>query len=124
METSIKKSKYFTLHHYKNNYTYYLLLFFYILISIGLVNLQLLYIHPNSILPLKFARASGILISFNMICIIMLVMRKTNTWLRGTIIGRMLFPFDDFIDIHKAVGVILLILSTGHTVAHAVNLCN
>ena len=118
----IRKSKYFNLLYYKNNCTYFLFLLVYICISIGLLVLQM-YIYKGVNIYLKIARGCGILIAFNMVFVIMLVMRRPNTWLRSTKIGRYCLPFDNFIEIHKAIGLLILLLSILHTIGHSLNLC-
>ena len=67
------------------------------------------------------ARIFGNSLNFNCSLILVLVLRKHFTWLRikG---GTSVLPLDDFIDIHKKVGVIILIMATIHTIAHLINL--
>jgi hypothetical protein len=118
----IRKSKYFSSLYYKNNCTYFLFLLVYFCLSMGLMVLQM-YRYKNVNIYLKVARGCGILIAFNMVFVIMLVMRRPNTWLRSTKIGRLCLPFDNFIEIHKAIGLLILVLSIIHTLGHSLNLC-
>ena len=118
----IRKSKYLSLHYYRNNCTFFIFLLVYFIISAGLIVLQM-YIYRNVNIFLKLARGCGILIAFNMVFVTMLVMRRPNTWLRSTKIGQYCLPFDNFIEIHKAIGFLILFLSIVHTIGHSFNLC-
>jgi DMSO reductase anchor subunit len=123
IKNKISKSKYFSILYYRNNLTLIIFLLIYLLISAGLVVIQV-YIYRDDNLEIKVARSCGILISFNMAFIILLVLRRPNTWLRSRKFARYCLPFDDFIQIHKAIGFIILFLSFVHTIAHSLNLCN
>ena len=57
------------------------------------------------------------MLNFNCALILLLMLRKYITWLR-TKGGSLLLPLDHHIDIHKLIGVIILIESILHTVAH------
>jgi Ca2+-binding EF-hand superfamily protein/predicted ferric reductase len=67
------------------------------------------------------ARVFGQLLNFNCALILVLVLRKHFTWFRikG---GASYLPVDDFIDIHKKIGVIIFIYSLIHTIFHLINL--
>ena len=67
------------------------------------------------------ARINGNALNFNCSLILVLVLRKHFTWLRikG---GASVLPLDDFIEIHKIVGIIIFIMGNIHTVAHFINL--
>ena len=66
------------------------------------------------------ARACGICIAFNSIAVIVVMLRKTMTWLRGTAIAPYL-PLDHYIDLHKIIAWVIVLLAGGHTIAHFVN---
>ncbi|CAF0736842.1 unnamed protein product [Brachionus calyciflorus] len=68
-----------------------------------------------------FARMCGNSLNFNCALILTLVLRKHFSWYRSK--GAAMFlPIDDFIEIHKIIGVVILIESLIHTVAHFINL--
>ena len=117
------KNKYTRFSFYRNNHAYFLTILFYVLIQVFFVLLQLLVLHPNVNVYVKFARAGGILLNFNSCLIILLVLRRTNTLLRNSIIGRHYPVLDEFLKFHKIIGFWILFLSIMHTVAHAINLC-
>ena len=118
------KNKYTRFSFYRNNHAYFLTILFYVLIQVFFVLLQLLVLHPKVNVFVKFARAGGILLNFNSCLIILLVLRRTNTLLRNSIIGRHYPVLDEFLKFHKIIGFWILFLSIMHTVAHAINLCN
>jgi hypothetical protein len=118
----VRHSKYTKLNYYKNNLSFFLTIFVYLLIQVMLVLIQM-HIYWNVNLPLKFARAGGILLNFNSGLIIVLVLRRLVTWVRNSFIGRNYLPVDDFIRFHKFLGIIILLLSIEHTLGHCVNLC-
>ncbi len=67
------------------------------------------------------ARIFGNALNFNCSLILILVLRKHFTWLR--IKGTSSFlPLDDFIDIHKKVGIIIFVMGIIHTIAHLIHL--
>ena len=68
----------------------------------------------------SIARGCGICIAFNSIAVIMLMLRKTMTWLRGTTVGPYL-PLDHHIDLHKIIAWLIVLFSAGHATAHLVN---
>lgn len=67
------------------------------------------------------ARIFGNLLNFNCALILVLVLRKHFTWIREKG-GCSVLPIDDFIEIHKIIGIIILIQTMIHTVAHVFNL--
>lgn len=67
------------------------------------------------------ARFFGASLNFNCSLILVLVLRKHFTWVRiGG--GNKVLPLDDFIEIHRRVGYIILVEGLIHTVAHFINL--
>jgi hypothetical protein len=70
--------------------------------------------------PVSIARGCGICISFNSVVVIILMLRKTMTWLRGTTVGPYL-PLDNHIDLHKIVAWLIVLFSVGHATAHLIN---
>lgn len=72
------------------------------------------------------ARMCGNNLNFNCSLILFLVCRKHATWMRSKG-ANSIVPIDDFIEIHKKIGIVILTQSVIHTVAHLVNLfivCN
>ena len=67
------------------------------------------------------ARIFGNSLNFNCSFILVLVLRKHLTWLRSTSAANLL-PIDDSIEIHKIIGIIILVESLIHTIAHFINL--
>ena len=65
------------------------------------------------------AHIFGNALNFNCSLILLLVLRKHSTWLRTK---NACLPIDEFIDIHKILGWIILVESLLHTAAHIVNL--
>ena len=108
---------------FRNNFSFVVAIFIYWLVQIWLVVFQYInYIDETSKL-IKLARCCGILLNFNSSLIILLVLRKLTTLLRNNYSTRLLLPLDDFIDYHKSIGIILMLLSLIHTLAHCLNLC-
>jgi len=66
------------------------------------------------------ARFCGLPLNFNCILILILMLRKTLTFLRATYISQFL-PLDHNILFHKNVGVVIGVLSGIHTGAHIGN---
>jgi hypothetical protein len=116
-------SKYLNTEFYRNNLAYFLFIVIYLILQILLVVIQLIFYAKNNDAVLV-ARACGILISFNMGFVLILISRRLTTWLRCTKFGQKCLPLDEFIEFHKIIGVFILILSIGHTLAHCINLCN
>ena len=63
------------------------------------------------------ARTHGMCLNFNSVFILVLMLKSSLTWLRSTWIGKYL-PIDQHIKYHKAVAVIIFILSILHTIGH------
>ncbi|CAF1293744.1 unnamed protein product [Adineta ricciae] len=63
------------------------------------------------------ARINGGLLNFNCALVLLLMLRKHITWLR-TKGGGIILPLDHHIDIHKIIGIIILVESILHTAAH------
>jgi hypothetical protein len=115
--------KYSNASFYMNNLNFIVFMTAYFLIQVGLVGYQINY-YINSGVWMIMARSFGILLSFNMVLMILLVARKTLTFLRNTRIGQMCLPFDQFTSLHKYIGFFILFLSVLHTFAHGFDLCN
>ena len=69
------------------------------------------------------ARVMGNSLNFNCAFILVLVLRKHFTWIREKG-GCAFLPIDDFIEIHKIVGIVILIETLIHTFVHLINLYN
>ena len=67
------------------------------------------------------ARVFGAALNFNCALMLVLVLRKHFTWMR-TKGGHAILPIDDFIEIHKFIGCVILVESLIHTGAHLINL--
>ncbi|CAF1117807.1 unnamed protein product [Rotaria sp. Silwood1] len=63
------------------------------------------------------ARLNGGMLNFNCALMLVLMLRKHITWIR-TKGGSVLLPLDHHIDIHKTIGIIILIETILHTAAH------
>ena len=118
----IKKSKFTRCSFYKNNISFFLAIFIFLIIQVVLVIVQM-NVYAKASVYIKLARANGILLDFNSSLIIFLVLRRMITWIRDSKIGRAILPLDDFIMFHKIIGVIILLASIFHTIAHCMNLC-
>lgn len=117
-----KKSKFCRISYYQDNLFFFLTVILYLLIQIGLALLQFfLYIESNW--AIRIARVSAILIYFNTDLVILLALRRFNTWIRNSIIGRYYLPIDKTIKYHKFCGFIILVLIMVHMIAHCINLC-
>ena len=118
----LKSSKYLNGAFYRNNLAYFSFILFYLILQVILIIIQTIYyIRSND--AILAARACGVLISFNMAFVLILISRRLITWLRSTKFGQKCLPLDEFIQFHKIIGVFLLILSIGHSVGHIINLC-
>jgi amino acid transporter len=117
-----KKRKFMRASFYRNNLPFFFTIFSYILIQIGLVILQL-YFYSNVVDSVKVARVGGILLNFNSCLIILLVLRRSTTWLRSSEFGRKFLAIDEFLNFHKFIGFFLVFLSIIHTFGHCIHLC-
>jgi predicted ferric reductase len=63
------------------------------------------------------ARTHGMCLNFNSVFILVLMLKSSLTWLRSSWVGKYL-PVDQHIKYHKAVAVIIFILSILHTIGH------
>ncbi|CAF1166761.1 unnamed protein product [Adineta ricciae] len=63
------------------------------------------------------ARLNGGMLNFNCALMLVLMLRKHITWLRSKG-GSVLLPLDNHIDIHKTIGIIIMIETALHTIAH------
>ena len=120
---NIKNSRYFSFSFYKNNPSYLIAFGVYIALSIFFIIIQVTLIHPNVPWYTTIARAAGILIYFNSDLIVVCVLRRIVTWFRNTRIGKMMNFIDEFVEFHKAMGILIFILSFIHTLGQCINLC-
>ncbi len=67
------------------------------------------------------ARIFGNSLNFNCMLILVLVLRKHLTWMREKGAGYFM-PIDESIEIHKKIGIVILVESLIHTIAHLINL--
>ena len=108
----------------KSNLSLFIFVWTYFIIQIILVSVQVVYyMKKNANICVLVARAAGILISFNMSFIILLILRRFLTWLASKKFMRTCLPFEHFQNLHKIIGIFILILSFIHTIAHCVNQC-
>lgn len=122
MCSKFSQLKYFKYYYYKRNIKSIGYMLIYALIQILLVVIQAnTYIKSNSVILV--ARCCGILISFNMAIVVILIFRRLTTLLRGTKFGYKYLPLDELLSFHKFSGVFILVLSLVHTIAHCINLC-
>ena len=91
----------------------------YILINIGLFLTSIRYIDTNA--AVVIARACGMSLNFNCALVLVLMLRHTLTWIRGTRFGKYL-PIDDHVPLHRMVGYVIVVLSVVHAIAHFINL--
>ncbi len=119
----LKNSRYLSYNFYKNNPSYLIAFLVYIGLSVLFIILQLTVIHPNIPWYVAFARAAAILIYFNSDLIVICVLRRIVTWFRNTRVGKLMNFFDEFVEFHKAMGILIFILSFIHTLGQCINLC-
>lgn len=117
-----KKKKYSQLSFYRNNLSYFITILLYILIQVFFVLLQLLVLYPNLNVWLNFARAAGILLNFNTVIVVLLVLRRLNTFMRNSTIGRKYLVLDESLSFHKFIGFFILFLGWFHAFFHFINL--
>lgn len=115
------KPRYMRISYYRNNQSFFVICFGYIFVQICLVCIQY-YLYRNSVVAMKIARMAGILLKFNSCLIIVLVLRKSISWLRSTPIGKNL-PLDDTVMFHKFIGSFIFVLTIVHATGHAIHLC-
>jgi NADPH oxidase 5 len=113
-------SKFLNYSFYKNNSAYFITIGLIILIHVFLIILQA-NLYSNSNAYVIVAKVAGILIDFNSCLIILLVLRRLTTFLRNSYYGRKLIAFDEFINIHKIIGSLIVILGLLHTLFHCIN---
>jgi NADPH oxidase 5 len=115
-----EKKMFFNYSFYKNNSAYFITIGLIILIHVFLIILQA-NLYSNSNAYVIVAKVAGILIDFNSCLIILLVLRRLTTFLRNSYYGRKLIAFDEFINIHKIIGSLIVILGFVHTLFHCIN---
>lgn len=120
---NLNESQYLSLTFYKNNADFFGVIAVYCLMSLMFVLIQLLVLYPTVPWYVKMARAAGILLNFNSCLVILLVLRRLNSWIRNTVIGSHFSVLDEFIHFHKFIGVLIFILSVIHTIGQSINAC-
>lgn len=70
------------------------------------------------------ARVCGVLIDFDSCLALFLVLRRLNTFFRKLKYIQHFIDFDEFINIHKFVGVFILLFGFVHGLMHCINICN
>jgi hypothetical protein len=118
---NLKKSNYLRFTFYKNNWSYFCCVLLYVLIQIALIIIQY-FTYKSYSASRIIARIGGILLNFNCSFLVLLVLKRLNTWLRISILGRFL-PMDDFLQFHKLIGFSLFIWSLVHIIGNCVYLC-
>lgn len=99
-----------------------LVIFWSLYITIHLIcSLYAVFSYIDSSIWVIIARFFGASLNFNCSLVLVLMLRKHFTWLR-TKGGNKLLPLDEFIDMHKLIGVIILVEALIHTIAHFINL--
>ena len=106
----------------RSNLSLCIFLLLYFIIQIGLV-IDRIFKYNKEHASVIVARSGGILLSFNMSLIILLIAKRCFTWLSNIVIFRAILPIDDFQKIHKFIGIYVVFLSLMHTIAHCVNQC-
>ena len=98
------------------------ILFWFVYALINLATAVTAYFNYKDQPPLVIiARMCGNSLNFNCALVLGLVLRKHFTWLRTKGAGSFL-PLDDYIELHKAVGIVILVETIVHTIAHLINL--
>ncbi|CAF1066670.1 unnamed protein product [Adineta steineri] len=92
-----------------------LYLFICFCISINVIRVYL--IQQQAHFLIIIARINGGMLNFNCALVLLLMLRKHITWLR-TKGGGVFLPLDHHIDIHKIIGIIILVEALLHTIAH------
>ena len=69
---------------------------------------------------MAFARGGGQCLNFNPVLLLILMMRKVITLLRKTPLSHVL-PLDDYIEIHKLIGYMVVLFASIHLIAHVCN---
>jgi len=118
---NLKKSNYLQLTYYKNNLPYFICSLLYILVQIMLLIIQY-FTYKSYTASRIVARIGGILLNFNGSFLVLLVLKRLNTWLRNSFLGPFL-PMDNFIQFHKLIGFSLLIWTIVHIIGNCVYLC-
>ena len=119
-----KNWKYLQIKYYTNNLSLVMFIILYILLQLLSLAIQIYhYEREHSDKAIIAAKSFGVLLNFNLALTVLLVLRYILTRLRNRKFIRSLLPFDHFIELHKYIGVYLIVLSIGHTVAHCFHLC-
>ncbi|XP_065834073.1 NADPH oxidase 5-like isoform X2 [Oscarella lobularis] len=111
---------YLTLKYMRNNLRVVVTVILFFLINAGLFACNS-YLYRDSGTFVSIARGCGMCLDFNSVLMIVLMLRKFLTWLRGTRLAPYL-PLDQHIEFHKAVGILIAIYSIGHCLAHFINI--
>ncbi|HEX2586387.1 MAG TPA: ferric reductase-like transmembrane domain-containing protein [Steroidobacteraceae bacterium] len=78
------------------------------------------YAHSGATLAVQIARGLGACLNFNVALMLLLMARALWSRLRHTFLSHLL-PLDSFVDFHRRIGWMLLVVSAAHTVAHCYN---
>lgn len=112
-------SRYFTKRYILNNVRKVLFFLWYVLANIGF-GIYAGWNYRTSNGFIIAARICGMNLNFNCMFILVLMLRKSLTYLRMTKIGNLL-PIDQHILFHKMVGIMIAFYSAVHTIAHLGN---
>ncbi len=123
LKSKLTGSKYTTLAYYRNNPLFIVFAIGYLLLSLLFVLIQLLVLYPTAEWSVKMARFGGILLNFNSCLIIMLVLRRVNSWLKLLLKSSHFAFLDDSIEYHKMLGIFIFLLSILHTLGQCINYC-
>lgn len=109
----------FTTAYFKNNYVFVVFLTIFLVINVALfISRAIQYRHHNGFVIL--ARACGQCLNFNCAFVLVLMLRKTITFLRTRGFGGFL-PLDNHIYLHKLTGMMIAGFSLLHTIMHLFN---
>jgi hypothetical protein len=110
--------------YYRNNFALFNVILIYLMIQIVLIIVQYSINKTNETnIFFLTAKMSGVLLSFNSCLVVILMLRNLWTWVRTTLVGRMFLPIDHFCDIQKYIGILIIVFSIVHTLAHSINFC-
>jgi predicted ferric reductase len=76
--------------------------------------------HAGANVYIQIARGAGACLNFNAALIVIPMLRHTLTWVRRSVLGRMV-PVDDAIDVHSVIGEVVVFFSLVHSAAHVLN---
>ncbi|XP_071942541.1 NADPH oxidase 5-like [Antedon mediterranea] len=111
--------RYLTKQYLRNNIKKVVFLAFILLLNVALF-LYSMWQYRESNIYVMIARGGGMCLNFDATFILVLMLRKCLTYLRGTCINNIL-PLDQNISFHKLIGISIAFFSLIHTVAHIGN---